>query len=366
MSKFNGEDHKHEADKAFSARLSIREASKFKGLPERNALFDLAKTYLESMAKLWPELVLNGTLPRPTQSVLEQMVEQFERHYLGKEGLPDVDRISCGKASLGIVYARYSSINANPRSLDQQLKLILECAAKNGVFVPWELVYADAGVTGRTAKRRGYQMAKAAVKNLGPRVSSLLIDEMGRASRDAIESLQLGKLMEQYSKRLLGASDGFDSSLPNSKQQLHFSAMVHENYVDNLKAKVNRGRKDAFERGQHVGMFPIGYRLVTILDGNGEPVLSHSGKIRRKPIIDEATAGQIRDAFELYVHKGWSPGKISDLFNQREIGGRTNWQSRKIRDMIRRTIYKGLMTDGMMCDYIHPETCAVRSAVAPF
>ena len=46
------------------------------------------------------------------------------------------------------------------------------------------------------AARRGYQSTKAAMELLmGPR--RLYIDEIGLASRDAIEALRLGKLIEK-------------------------------------------------------------------------------------------------------------------------------------------------------------------------
>jgi hypothetical protein len=42
----------------------------------------------------------------------------------------------------------------------------------------------------------------------GPR--RLYADELGRARRDHIEALRLGKFVEALRKRMIGVSDGFD------------------------------------------------------------------------------------------------------------------------------------------------------------
>src|SRR5206468_3106056 len=115
--------------------------------------------------------------------------------------------------TLGVSYLRYSDDNSNPRSLDQQLKIQLRRAREERVFVPWEYVFADARVTGTTAHRRGYNLAKKALRQ-EEAVKVLYVDELGRASRDVVETLFLGRLVKRLKKRLLGVSDSFDIRSP--------------------------------------------------------------------------------------------------------------------------------------------------------
>jgi hypothetical protein len=231
--------------KNFEARLPCREAARFKGLPNEQARFDLARTYLETQSARWPELRASGVIPKANQTSLRQMSDEFERRYMGKEVETHIEIDLGGTIALGVAYARYSSENSNPRSLDQQLKLILECAAKHKVFIPWSWVFADAGVTGRTARRRGYQLAKEELKKPNSRASFLVFDELGRISRDAIEALQLGRLIELNRKRMLGASDAFDSNTPYASMMLHQSSMFHQQFVDNLKTCRRRSKRNA-------------------------------------------------------------------------------------------------------------------------
>jgi hypothetical protein len=50
---------------------------------------------------------------------------------------------------LGLAYLRFSDENSNPRSLDQQLLNVLNRARRDGVFMPWQYVLADAAVGGK-------------------------------------------------------------------------------------------------------------------------------------------------------------------------------------------------------------------------
>lgn len=175
-----------------------------RGLPARGDLIDLAKTYLELQRRHWPELVEKGLLPPPTLAHAERLADEFEARFLTKDPVryhrPGSDK---WWAAVAAAYLRYSSDSSNPRSLAQQLRNILAWAAKEKLFIPWEYVFADAAVTGTTAARRGYQMVKEAVcATDGPAL--LLINELGRASRDAIESLILGEVLVEAGKRLVG------------------------------------------------------------------------------------------------------------------------------------------------------------------
>ncbi len=93
------------------------------------------------------------------------MAERFRRQFLdGGLAVGEPRIANASVVAMVACYIRYSSDNSNPRSLDQQLRLILDRAKQNGHFVPWSYVFADAAVTGTTAERRGYILSK----NNGP------------------------------------------------------------------------------------------------------------------------------------------------------------------------------------------------------
>lgn len=156
---------------------------------------------------------------------------------------------------------RYSSDNSNSRSLAQQLQLELARARARSHFIPWQYLFADAAVTGTTSHRRGYQELKSLIRSDAPGLTAVYIDEVGRASRDAVETLQLGRLIDARRRRLIGVSDGFDSTSEMSKMMLTVAGMFHEHFIDQLRAKVKRGMNDAFRLGTNLGKPALGYTL---------------------------------------------------------------------------------------------------------
>ncbi len=314
-----------------------------RGLPSDEALWELATTYVEVQHRLWPTLRKSGILPKIATAAIEKMVASFKAQFLSEESsfkLPvefDFDQLAAS-------YSRYSDSNSNPRSLSQQLKLQLERAHQNAHFIPWELVFADAAVTGTTAKRRGYEMAKAALTAVGSSIKVLYIDELGRASRDAIESLTLGRLLEDAQGRLIGASDGFDSDSPMSKMQLSMFAMVHEWFVDQLRSKVNRGMDDAFDRGANTGLPAPGYELVPLLDQNGSPVLGRDSQPVRTEAIEPESAKVLLRIFKMFAEKRRSPEVIGRFLNRIGFWNSRSWDGSRVRKILRRWQYAGIKT----------------------
>ncbi len=201
-------------------------------------------------------------LPELTDDNLGEMASRFEQVYLSGN-LPVFENVSMlpEGVKVGAVYSRYSDANSNPRSLNQQLRNELQGAARDRVFAPWEYVLADAAVTGTNDQRRGYQLLKALIVRQTHPIECTFIDELGRASRDHIESLSLGRLVERAGKRLVGVSDSFDSTNPMSKVMLSVFSMLHELFVDQLREKVERGMNDAFEQGKHLYNPGFGFSL---------------------------------------------------------------------------------------------------------
>ena len=160
------------------------------GLPARAGLIDLARTYLDAQARLWPELVGTAAVPVAMPATIEPMADDFERRFrqqhaevFRQSGTPKV------WTDLGIAYLRFSDEGSNPRSLDQQLNNVLNRAHRDGIFIPWQYVCADAAVSGTLSCRRGYAIAKMLVERRAETgAACFVIDDLSRMSRSTIES----------------------------------------------------------------------------------------------------------------------------------------------------------------------------------
>jgi hypothetical protein len=115
------------------------------GMPARDGLLDLARTYLEVQARLWPDLAGTTAVPAADAATIAAMADDFERRFRHQQA--EVFRPAgtpIAWIALAVAYLRFSDENSNPRSLDQQLLNVLNRSRRDGVFVPWQYVLADA------------------------------------------------------------------------------------------------------------------------------------------------------------------------------------------------------------------------------
>ncbi len=303
------------------------------GMPERQGLLDLARTYLEVQARLWPDLVGTAAVPAADAVTIAAMADDFERRFRQQHAEPlRPDGSPRAWADLGVAYLRFSDENSNPRSLDQQLLNVLNRARREGVFVPWCYVLADAAVSGTLACRTGYMLAKTLVERReASGVAWFLIDDLSRMSRNTIESLRLGELADETGVRVIGASDGFDSANPQSSLLLPVLGSMNEAFITQLRSKVNRGMDDAFRRGDNVSPPGVGYRLVDVKDASGNLVLTHKNTIEKAVEIDPEAADWTKRGAEMIAYEGKSATDVARLFNEHKVGGKQTWSDGRVR-----------------------------------
>jgi len=308
------------------------------GMPERQGLLNLARTYLETQARLWPDLAGTAAVPAADPATVAAMADDFERRFRQQHAdtfLPgNTPHVWIG---LAVAYLRFSDENSNPRSLDQQLLNILNRARRDGIFVPWHYVLADAAVSGTLACRTGYTLAKTIVEQRDEfGVTWFLIDDLSRMSRNTIESLRLGELAEETGVRVIGASDGFDSANPQSSLLLPVLGSMNEAFITQLRSKVKRGMDDAFRRGDNIQPPGVGYRLVDVKDAHGNLVITHKGTIEKRAEIDPEAAAWIVQGAEMIAREGKSPIELARVFNEQKVGGRQTWSDNMIRKLYSR------------------------------
>ena len=303
------------------------------GLPERHGLLELVQTYLATQARLWPELVGTPAVPVAEPATVAAMADDFERRFRQQQaepfqpgGTPRVWK------DLGVAYLRFSAENSNPRSLDQQLLNVLTRARRDDVFVPWCYVMADAAVSGTLACRRGYTVAKMLVERQEESEGTwFIIDDLSRMSRNTIESLRLGELAGSTGVRIVGASDGFDSTNPQSALLLPMLGSMNEAFVTQLSTKVRRGQDDAFRRGDNLQKPGVGYRLVDVRDAEGNLVITRKNTIEKAVEIDPEAADWTRRGAEMIAYEGKSAIDVARLFDEHKVGGKQTWSDGRVQ-----------------------------------
>jgi DNA invertase Pin-like site-specific DNA recombinase len=316
-------------------RRRRRRARADRGLPPDNQLAALATSYLERQRKLWPKLVEAGLLPEPSDKVVCEMVADFKhRHRTGKVELEQIQAFARIVLKLGGNYDRYSCDNSSPTSILDQMARALEKAHSEGRFVPWAYVFCDYSVSGLDASRQGYASYKAVLSDPKHLIETTYIDDFTRAGRDEIEWWRLAALSKRCNKRLIGASDGFDLSNPNSDLLITMFGLVSRLFIKGLREKVRRGMRGAARRGTVLGKLPLGFTRKVHREKNGDVVYRPDGRPRHELCIDPETQKHRALMFELFSVKKWSAYQIAKHFNDLKVDGWDGWTESGIKKLL--------------------------------
>ena len=214
-------------------------------------------------------------------------------------------------------YARFSSDKQKESSIDQQYDNIERYAQREGWAVGQR--YEDRGISGsKGAKGRpGYkQMLADAEAKL---FDVLLVDDFSRLSRDKRESEQTRRRMVFHGIRLIGVSDGIDTSRKGHKVQAMAKDMVNEIFIDDLREKIKRGMvRQAEKFGFWNGGRVYGYKLVPVVDSTKQDCYGNPARIGTRLEQDAEQAKWVKWIFEQYAN-GRSPWNIVTELNARGV-----------------------------------------------
>jgi DNA invertase Pin-like site-specific DNA recombinase len=334
-------------------------------LPDPLDLLKLARAYLELQRQLWPHLASAGVLPPVDDAVITAMVADFRgRHTTGAISAAGGFDPRALARRLAAAYLRYSCDNSNPRSLDDQLGNVLRKARALDLFVPWQLVFADASLSGTDPSRQGYGALKAVVAGV-PGAAAIVIDEFSRAGRDTLEWFRLSLFARRQGKNVVGASDGFDLDSPTGDMMLHVFAMFSRFFVTQLKEKVRRGMRGAAGRRTSTGRPALGYGLVPAADAHGRPVVGADGRAVRRKAVHPPTMAHVDLAVRMLLDEHASPEDIARAFNGRAVDGSRGWTGKSIRRLLRNPVYFGFDVYNRTRNEWDPESGKRRTVINP-
>lgn len=167
-------------------------------------------------------------------------------------------------------------------------------------------------------------------------LQGIITFKLSRVGRGALETLQAVERIKKAGGRLVTVEDGVDSTKPGGRLLLTVLAGLAEEELEQRRAGWATARRQALERGVHVGPTPIGYRR------RGD------GRLEEDPLA----APTIAAAFRLRG-QGESWGAIARYLEEENVlplerKGRKSvaWSRTGVMAMVRSRVYRGELWDG--------------------
>ncbi|WP_052152883.1 recombinase family protein, partial [Dehalobacter sp. UNSWDHB] len=179
-----------------------------------------------------------------------------------------------------VIYARFSSHAQNEQSIDGQLRVCYEYAAREGYAVVGE--YIDRALTGRSDDRPDFQRMISDAKKHA--FDYVIVYKLDRFARNRYDSAIYKNALKRAGVKVLSAME----NIGDNPESIILEAVLEasaEYYSVDLSQKIKRGRRDSAMKGKFIGgAIPTGYKTI-------------GGAL----IIDEDKAGIIKYAFEQYA-----------------------------------------------------------------
>ncbi len=249
------------------------------------------------------------------------------------------------------IYARYSSENQRPESIDDQVSACRKLAKLQSLTISDDHIYADQAQSGARSDRPALAALMAAAR--AGEFEVVFVDDLSRLARD--NHLMLSIIAELHFEgiRVISVADGLDSTDEESTLAIQVRGIFNELQLRDLKKKTLRGQIGQKERGFFVGEKTFGYRSVPV----GEMRMDKKGRPRPegyKMEIEPKEAAIILRIFTSYADgmpltkivktlnvenvpgairsaKGWSPATISRILDNEKYAGRWIWNRTESR-----------------------------------
>ena len=240
------------------------------------------------------------------------------------------------------IYARYSTDEQRPTSIEDQVRRCRETAAKEGLTVANNFVFSDSAISGTAKgriKRVEYQRLLDVIESR--LVDVVFIDDVSRATRDIYEGVKLMAIVEASGLRVV-TSDGFDTTASGWKLMWQMKLMAAGMQVENTAMQVVRAMLGQLERGYQIAQPPFGYRGVREKESGGR-VLGTRWEIDGKEAEVICTMYQWRKSGKsvALIAKELNNLKILSPCYQR-CKKDVYWRPATVHRILANTIYKGI------------------------
>ena len=196
-------------------------------------------------------------------------------------------------------------------------------------FKGYEIVdyYEDAGISAKTGNYRPeFERLKEDIKS--KRINTIIALKLDRITRSIFDWEKLMTFLDENDAYIDCANDEVNTTNANGKMVSRLLMSVSQNEIERTSERTKVGLTGAIKQGHLPSQAPLGYK--------------HENK---KLVIDYSTKDVVVRIFELY-YNGNSYQTISNILNEEQVLGKTNWRDSTITAILENEVYKGDLVHG--------------------
>ena len=187
-------------------------------------------------------------------------------------------------------------------------------------------VYEERGISAKTGNHRPkFEELLQDIRD--KKVNTIVVLKLDRLTRSVADWEKILTFLEENDAYLDCANDDINTTNANGKMISRILTSVSQQEIERTSERTKIGLAGAIKVGHIPHKAPLGYK--------------HEDK---KLVIDYATKDVVIRIFNMY-HDELSYKKISNILNEEQVLGKTNWRDSTIVNLIENPIYKG--------DFIH-------------
>ena len=206
---------------------------------------------------------------------------------------------------------------------EQRERLEMFCKFKGYEVIDY---YEDAGISAKTGNHRPeFERLKEDIK--ARKINTIVALKLDRITRSIYDWENLMTFLDENEAYIDCVNDEINTTNANGKMISRLLMSVSQNEIERTSERTKVGMAGAIKSGHIPHRAPLGYK--------------HENK---KLVVDYATKDIVVRIFDLY-YNGFSYKRISNLFNEEKVLGKTNWSDTGILTILGNEVYKG--------DFVH-------------
>ncbi len=242
-----------------------------------------------------------------------------------------------------LIYARFSTDEQNPRSIEAQISYCKRFLAELGITDVEIVLLYDKGISGERMFRPGINDVRAGID--ARQWDLIVVEDCSRLFRNAMACVELVNSAVDQDIRVFCINDEVDTADEEYwEDRLYEAARHHERRNKFTSRQIERAHEELWEQGAAIGLLKPGYRRKPMYPSeDGEP---ESG-----PYVDELDPEHVPTLEQAYqrIAAQESPESVGQWltgigFQKSSNASSEVWTAKNVIALIRRTDYRGHQT----------------------